>query len=270
MATVSRWLLGTAGAVLLVAFEVYPPSIEYRAHVYTLVTLTALVGALLSPWVSRRLFEWHGRSPMPVLGAVFVLCGGICALVFAITAARVGGSQTAALTLAPSFAREIRNSVLQLVHELRLVQGKDFRAEALQTLLPGEQLAADSQAQTLFALTPNAGFTVVPSLRPVTDAMASLEAFITEPTKDYTVDSKGAAKVSGVRIVPGYEGVHEEYRGLLAMPWVLNARKYTNGAVVDTNDRFQIILFGIRPASQEMLDRLVKSVEQAESKFAQR
>lgn len=269
MATLSRWLLGAAGALFLAVITVYPPDIVYRPFVYTAVALIALIGALLSPHVGGPLSTWRRKSPMLVLGVVFILCGGVCALVFAITApAKPAVSPTATRPPLSPFARQIRNSVLELVHQLEVVQGKEFRNEARGMLMPGEQLAADSQFQALFALTPNAGFSVVPSLRPVTDAMASVEAFITEPTSDYTIDPKNSAKVSGVRIVAGYEGVYEEYRGLLSMRWVLNANKYKNGAVVDSNDRFHIVLFGMRAVSQEMLDRLVKSVDEAESRFA--
>lgn len=158
----------------------------------------------------------------------------------------------------PLGAPYIRRSVLELVHELELVSGKEFRAEIGDMLMPGEQVSADKPFQSLFALTPNAGFSIVPSLRQVTTALASVEAFITEPNPPPT---------GGMRIMRGYEDVYQEYGNLLSAPWVLNVNKYKDGAVVDVNKRFHIILFGLRPVSKEMLNRLIKTVDEAEARL---
>lgn len=168
----------------------------------------------------------------------------------------------------PLGADRIRPAVLGLVHEMEQVGGKEFREEAAGMLMNGERLSFEHQPQSLFALTPNAGFTVVPSLRPVTSAMATLEAMLIEPTNIGSFIDRDGSKVSGRQVLNGYGAVFLEYQNLLSMPWVLNAHKYSDdGAVVDPDTRFHIVLFGMRQVSKEMLNRFIKAVDDADGQF---
>ena len=208
--------------------------------------------------------------------AVFIVCGAIGAISWELVKpidvdlpskeTRVVSDPRDVKAL-PLGASNIRPRIVQLVHELETVSGREFRAEAVGMLMPGETLAQDNQFQTLFALTPNAGFTVVPSLHPILQAMAAVESAMLQPTEFGSHVEKDGSRVSGLRVFPGYEAVYQAYQDLLSMPWVLNANKFKNGINLDGGKRFHIVLLGMRPVAAQMLTRLSTALDDAEAKL---
>jgi hypothetical protein len=154
----------------------------------------------------------------------------------------------------PISARSIRDHVMTLAHEVELVSGQQFRNEI--QLFDGEKLASDSDPQTMFALTPNAGFCSVKSLTPIITAFAGVEMALHESNPD---GSRG--------IVRGYDGVADAVRSLQSMRWVLNAHKYKNGVDLSGGKRFHICLYGLRPVDTRITQGLRDALDKAEAEF---
>lgn len=276
---VSSVLLGIAGYVLALVLERYVTAVP--EGVWRAAGLIAVGAGLIGAGISDTGILLLRSVGPPARVAIFVIVFGVFgAAVYGLIVGplfvspapvHAPASATASEADAPQRrlplgGQRIRLAVLGLVHELELVSGKEFRDEALQMLVGNEQLSSDHQFQTLFALTPNAGFSVVPSLWPVTNAMAALESMLIELTDaGSSIDPKSGARVSGRQVVRGYDAVYLEYQNLISMPWVLNAHKFMNGTAADPNTRFHIVLFGVRPVSTEMLKRFVRTLDDVET-----
>ena len=165
---------------------------------------------------------------------------------------RKAQAQTASSPLAAR-AGYIRSAIETLVHEIRIVSGKQFREQC--TLVPPQKLGAERPPMDMFSLTPDGRFTVVDGLRPLTTAFASVHTgFLFEPSP-----------VGGRHVTEGYQGVFNEYQNLLSKPWVVSATKYVDGVPLTGNETFNICLYGLRPVDESVLERLTSALAEAES-----
>jgi hypothetical protein len=157
--------------------------------------------------------------------------------------------------LAPE-ARFIRDSILNLAHELRLASGKQFRDECV--LLPGEQLSPEKPPMALLALV-GGKFTIVKSLQQVTNALAGVEGGFL-----FQHDSTIGGRIGR----PGYERVVDEYQSLLGKPWVVAADRYRDGVPLTGNETFNICAYGLRPIDDAAIVALLSALDAAEHRIA--
>jgi len=109
----------------------------------------------------------------------------------------------------------------------------------------------------LFALTPNAKFTVVPSLNPVVSALAGVEgSFLFQQNPE---------NVGGRRVKDGYEKVAEEYNSLLGKRWVIAATRYKDGEPLTGNETFNTCVYGLRSIDESAIEALLDALEAAEA-----
>lgn len=153
--------------------------------------------------------------------------------------------------LAPE-SRFIRDSILALVHELRLASGKQFRTEC--SLLPGEQLGPEKPPMALLALA-SGKFTIVKSLHQLSSAFAGVEGGFL-----FTHDSKLGGRV----VKPGYERLVDEYQSLLGKSWVIAADRYRDGVPLTGNETFNICAYGLRPIDETAISALLAALAAAE------